>query len=99
MLRSEGRPSVRVPVLSNSSTLPPASCSNTCPPLITTPRLAACETPLTTATGTASSNGHGVATTSTATARAGSPLISHATPAIASDSGMNHHAMRSAKRT
>ena len=43
--------------------------------------------PLTTATGTASSNGHGVATTSTATARAGSPLISHATPAIASDSG------------
>ena len=98
-LASSGCPTVRVPVLSNSSTRPAASCSRTWPPLTTTPRRADCETPEMIATGTASSSGQGVATTRTATTRAESPLASHAAPARIRVSGTNHHARRSARRT
>ena len=52
-----------------------------------------------TAIGVARMSGHGVATTSTDNARTGSPDNSHATPAIASVTGMKTTAYRSATRT
>ena len=46
--------------------------------------------PATIAIGTARIKGHGVATTSTDSARIGSPVASHAPPAMTSVIGMNH---------
>ncbi len=77
-----------MPVLSNSSTLPRAIVSSAPPPLTMMPRRADREIPATTAIGTARINGHGVATMSTVSARTGSPLSSHAPPAITSVTGM-----------
>ena len=73
MSATVGRPTVSVPVLSNSSTRQRASCSSTAPPLTITPRRAVRDRPETRATGTARISGQGVATTSTATARDSSP--------------------------
>ena len=96
---SSGRPWVRVPVLSKSTTSPAARVSRAAPPLTTTPIREARDRPDMIATGAASSSGHGVATTSTATARSGEPATAHAAPASASVSGTKSTAKRSAVRT
>jgi hypothetical protein len=84
---TSGIPTVRVPVLSNSSTRPPARRSSAPPLLTTIPRRAAREMPATIATGAARIRGQGVATTSTASARTASPDTSQATPATPSVMG------------
>ena len=76
-----GRPTVRVPVLSNSSTRPWARRSKATPPLMITPRELARESPAVMAIGAARISGHGVATTRTATARTASPDRDQARPA------------------
>ena len=94
-----GRPTVTVPVLSNTSTSAWASCSSTPPPLTIAPRCAARDSPEVMATGTARMRGQGVATTSTATARSKLPDTSHPAAAMTRATGTNHSANRSARRT
>jgi hypothetical protein len=98
MPETDGRPVVRVPVLYSSSVVHRASRSSTAPPLTTTPRRAATDSPDTRATGAARISGHGVATTSTATARS-VPATAHAAPAAVRLTSKNHTAYRSARRT
>ena len=82
-------PTVSVPVLSITSERTCASVSIALPPLIRMPRLAARDSPATSATGTARISGQGVATTSTATARTGSPVSPQAAPASATVTARN----------
>ena len=82
-----GAPSVSVPVLSSRTVRARPSCSIAAPPLTTTPRRAARDTPESRAMGAARMSGQGVATTSTASARTASPLRPHAAPATTSVTG------------
>ena len=94
-----GRPTVNVPVLSNSSTRPAASRSSARPPFTTTPREAIRVSPEVIAIGAARIKGQGVATTRTATARTASPDNVQASPATARVTARNATAYRSASLT
>ena len=76
--------------MSNSRISARAIVSSAPPPFTMIPCLADREMPATIAIGTARIKGHGVATTSTDSARIGSPVASHAPPAMTSVIGMNH---------
>ena len=95
---TSGRPSVRVPVLSNSTASARAASSRYCPPLTRMPRRAARPTAATVAVGPAMSSAHGQPATSTATARSRSPVIVQASAARPSTVGVNHAAQRSTMR-
>ena len=87
-----GRPSVRVPVLSNTTTRARPSCSMAAPLFTITPSSAARLTAAITATGVARISGQGVATTSIARTFVGLPLATQATAQTSSVSGVNQAA-------
>ena len=95
---TSGRPSVSVPVLSNTAVLTLARRSSA-PPLrtMTWCRAARLMPPMI-ATGVASSSGQGVATTRTASTRSGSCVTNQASVHTASVSGVNQMAYWSAIR-
>ena len=95
---TSGRPVVRVPVLSKTTTEAAPSRSSGVPPLSTIPRRAARASPETNAIGVARISGHGVATTSTASAASGVPETTQPSPATTSVMGRKTTAARSASR-
>ena len=93
-----GRPSVSVPVLSNTTVRHEPMFSRTAASLIKMPRRAASEIAPMIATGIASSSGHGVAITRTARNRFGSPLAIQPAAATLTASSVYHAPSRSARR-